>query len=104
MSSRVMRNPWLVGAGALLAMAVPFTVQTQDAPPAATQGAPAGQGAGGRGVVQPGGRGPAIGNRGGQMAADPANEAADYSIKPPVTALSPADEAKHFILPPGYKL
>jgi mono/diheme cytochrome c family protein len=55
-------------------------------------------------VVQPGGRGPVIGNRGGQMAADPANETADYSTKPAVTALSPQDQVKHFILPPGYRL
>ncbi len=90
------------------------------APRALTQGAPqnpppegqapvsGGRGGGGRGggrgTVQPGGRGPVLGNRGGQMAADPANEDADYSPKPPIVALSPEEEAKHFILPPGYSV
>jgi glucose/arabinose dehydrogenase/mono/diheme cytochrome c family protein len=32
------------------------------------------------------------------------NTGADFSPKPPIQALSPEDEAKHFILPPGYHL
>src|SRR5690606_13431584 len=35
---------------------------------------------------------------------DPANAGADFSPKPPVVALSPADEARLFWLPPGYRL
>jgi mono/diheme cytochrome c family protein/glucose/arabinose dehydrogenase len=35
---------------------------------------------------------------------DPANAAADFSPKPPVVALSPADGALQFWLPPGYRL
>ena len=103
MSSARSRLSWLISAGALLAMATQLNVQTQDAP-APAPGAPAGQAPGGRGVVQPGGRGPAVGNRGGQMAGDPANEPADYSPKPSVTALSPDEQAKRFILPPGYRM
>jgi mono/diheme cytochrome c family protein len=94
----------LIGAAALLAMAAQFNVQT----PASAQGATAGQAApaqeGGRGAVQPGGRGPTIGNRGGQMVGDPANEQIDFSPKPAIRALSPEEQAKHFILPPGYRL
>ena len=31
-------------------------------------------------------------------------EGADLSPKPPVQPLSPSDEAKHFLLPPGYRM
>ncbi|MCC7010011.1 MAG: hypothetical protein IT184_14485 [Acidobacteria bacterium] len=55
----------------------------------------------GRGVVAPpaGARG-----QGGANVADPANTVADFTPKPPVTPLTPADEAKRFILPPGFRL
>jgi mono/diheme cytochrome c family protein len=85
----------VVIAAALGAAALSATVFTQDGAPAA----PVGQG---RGAVQPGGRGPAIGNQGGQMAGDPANASMDFSPKPPIVPLSPDEERKHFILPPGY--
>jgi mono/diheme cytochrome c family protein/glucose/arabinose dehydrogenase len=52
---------------------------------------------GGRGAVVPGGRG--SGGRG----ADPF-EGADLSPKDPIVAVSPEDEQKRFVLPPGYKL
>ena len=50
-----------------------------------------GRGRGGRGL-------------GGPNASDAANADADYSPRPPVVPLSAADQAKQFILPPGYKI
>ena len=47
----------------------------------------------------PGGRGQAGGGRG----SDPF-EGADLSPKPPITAVSPAEEQKRFVLPPGYRM
>ena len=44
------------------------------------------------------------GRAGGPGLADAANVGGDYGPKPPVVALSPEEEAKHFILPPGYRL
>jgi mono/diheme cytochrome c family protein/glucose/arabinose dehydrogenase len=105
MTTRSSRRLWLA-AGAALVVTIGFTprVFTQDP---AQEGqpapaAPAGRGGGGRGAVQPGGRGPAIGSQGGQMVADPANANMDFSPKTPIVALSPEEEKKHFILPPGY--
>jgi mono/diheme cytochrome c family protein/glucose/arabinose dehydrogenase len=50
-----------------------------------------------------GGRG-GRGGQGGPGADDPANVNADYSPKAPVRPLTPAEEQKRFLLPPGYKL
>ena len=36
------------------------------------------------------------------MVGDPANANMDFTPKPPIVALSPEEEKKHFILPPGY--
>ena len=76
----------------------------QEGPGAAPGGAPAGQaGQGrGRGAVQPGGRGPAIGAAGGQMVAIRPTPTWILPPKTPIAALSPEEEKKHFILPPGY--
>ncbi|HET7217473.1 MAG TPA: c-type cytochrome [Vicinamibacterales bacterium] len=52
------------------------------------------QGRGGRG-----GRG-----LGGPGVNDPANAEADFTPQPPVLPLPPADQAKHFILQPGYRI
>jgi mono/diheme cytochrome c family protein len=67
--------------------------------------APEGQTAplGGRGAA-PLPTGPVVGSRGGAAVSDPANADADLTPKPPVVALSPEEEAKRFILPPGYRL
>ncbi len=56
----------------------------------------------GRGPIQTpgGGRGPGA----APDANDPANATADLSVKPPVVALTPAEEAAHFWLPPGYRM
>ncbi len=101
------RTVWLalVASAALAAAGASPLVFAQNPPGRGQAPAPpAGRGGGRRGGIQPGGRGPVIGRAGGQMAADPANTDADYSPKPPITALSPEDEAKHFILPPGYHM
>src|SRR5690349_22584238 len=92
-------------AVALCAAALAPRVFTQDAPQQdQPPPAPAGRGGqgGGRGAVQPGARGPVLGSQGGQMVSDPANANMDFSPKPPIVALSPEEEKKHFILPPGY--
>ena len=62
--------------------AAPSGAQTAPAPP------PAGEGQ--RGI------GPGLDN---QVA-----QGADFSPKPPVARLSPAEQQKHFLLPPGYKI
>ncbi len=56
----------------------------------------------GRGAIQTpgGGRGPGA----APEATDPANANADLSPKPPVLPLPPAEEAKRFWLPPGYRM
>ena len=56
----------------------------------------------GPGAIQTagGGRGPGA----APDAKDPANANADWSPKPPVLPLSPAEQAARFWLPPGYRL
>ena len=61
--------------------------------------APGGQGQGGRGAPAAGG-----GRAGGPGLADPINAGGDYTPKPAITAKTPEEQAKHFILPPGYRL
>ncbi len=98
---------WLTAAcaAALVATSLQLRVFTQDAPQEGQPpAAPAGGRGGGRGTVQPGGRGPSIGSAGGQMVGDPANAGIDFSPKPAIVALSPEEEARHFILPPGYRV
>ena len=51
----------------------------------------------------PAGRG-GRGGQGGSGADDPANATADYSPKAPVLPLTPAEQQKRFLLPPGYRL
>jgi mono/diheme cytochrome c family protein/glucose/arabinose dehydrogenase len=62
-------------------------------PPPAGQALDAGRG-------RQGGRG----GRGGPNETDPANAEADFTKAPPVLPLTPAEQAKHFILPAGYKI
>ena len=50
-----------------------------------------GRGRGGRGLGGPG-------------ATDAANAEADFTPQPPIQVLTPAEQAKHFILPPGYRI
>jgi len=42
--------------------------------------------------------------RGGGTLSSTTNAGADFSPKPPVTALTPEEQAKRFVLPPGYRL
>jgi hypothetical protein len=97
------RKLWLalVSAVALILAGLNPLARTQAAggqapgPPAAGP-APQGGAPGGRGVG---------GNRaGGPGLGDAANVGGDYGPKPPVVALSAEEEAKRFILPPGYRL
>jgi mono/diheme cytochrome c family protein len=60
--------------------------------PGAPAGAPGRQGGGGRG------------GRGGPQATDPANEGVDFSPRPPVLPLAPAEQLKHFVMQPGYRI
>ena len=97
------RDLWLalISAVALIAAGLNPLARTQaaggQAPgPLAAGPAPQGGAAGGRG---------AGGNRaGGPGLGDAANVGGDYGPKPPVVALSAEEEAKRFILPPGYRL
>jgi mono/diheme cytochrome c family protein len=47
---------------------------------------------------------PAQNPQGGGTLSSTTNAGADFAPKPPVKALSPADEAKTFVLPPGYRM
>jgi mono/diheme cytochrome c family protein/glucose/arabinose dehydrogenase len=94
----------LVGALALVVGGSTPLVLTQGAgqTPAPAGAAPAQAGAGqaGRGAqtAAPGAR------AGGPGLSDAANIGGDYGPKPPVLALTPEEQAKRFILPPGYRL
>ena len=88
-----LRLTWGAVAAALLAaLAVPVShtwpLSAQTAPPAVPQ-TPTGRG-----------RGPVVAPR----ADDPNNAAADLSAKAPVVALTPAEQAKRFWLPEGYRI
>ena len=91
----------LVRAAMLIVVCVFLVADTQDATQTAVAQPPATQGSG-RGAIQTptGGRGPGA----APDAGDPANADADFSPKPPVLPLSPAEQATRFWLPPGYRL
>ena len=80
----------------VVTVALTSVAGTQGGAQAPATGAPGGQP--GRGAPPPAGR------AGGPGLADPVNAGGDYSPKPPVVALSPEEQAKRFILPPGYRL
>ena len=82
--------------GLVVTVALSSVAGTQGGAQAPATGAAAGQA--GRGAPQPAGR------AGGPGLADPVNVGGDYGPKPPVLALSPEEQAKRFILPPGYRL
>ena len=103
------RRLWLSAAGAATLIYLGWGIapdathaQAGSQPPAQTPAAaPAAQrpgilvapgGAGGRGVYE------------APAADDPANANADLSPKPPVLPLPPAEQARRFWLPPGYRL
>ena len=80
----------------VVTVALTSVAGTQGGAQAPATGAPGGQP--GRGAPPPAGR------AGGPGLADPVNAGGDYGPKPPVVALSPEEQAKRFILPPGYRL
>ncbi len=95
---------WIVSIAGSAAYAAAFSlsVETQGAPPAqqASQAAPAAQ-------QQPADEGGGRGGRGGfggPGVNDAANAEADFSPKPPVLPLPPAEQAKRFVLQPGYRI
>ena len=101
---------WLgfMGAFALVASSLSSPVFTQA--PGGGAGGGRGQGggreggAGGREGGQ-GGRGAAPAARaGGPGLSDAANVGGDFGPKDPILALTPAEQQKRFILPPGYKI
>src|SRR5262245_32760412 len=79
--------PLIVGAIAIAQTPVP---QTGSAPPAQP------------GQAQPQGRGGE--GRGGGTLSSTSNEGADFSPKAPIKARMPEEEAKSFVLPPGYRM
>ena len=85
----------------LAAVMVPMSgllVLAQGPAPAAPQaGAPAAQ------AGQPP-QGPGRGGGGGGTLSSTTNAGADFSPKAPITARTPQDEARAFILPPGYRM
>jgi hypothetical protein len=96
---------WLmfVGAFALLASSLNNPVFTQ-APGGGAAGG-RGQGGGREGGGGQGGRGAAPAARaGGPGLSDAANVGGDFGPKDPVLPLTPAEQQKRFILPPGYRI
>jgi mono/diheme cytochrome c family protein len=87
----------LIGSVALM-LSLAQIVGTQGGGQAPGGGGAQGGGQGGRGAAAPGAR------AGGPGLADPANAGGDYGPKPPILALTPEEQAKRFILPPGYRL
>jgi mono/diheme cytochrome c family protein/glucose/arabinose dehydrogenase len=95
---------WIPLTGAITAYVVGFSlhVESQSVAPQPMPGQQT--------TVQPAGQPPAPdqgrGGRGfnGPGFNDAANAEADFSPQPPVKPLSPAEQAKRFILPPGYRI
>ncbi len=104
-------SPRAIAAAAALAFGAAFALSAQT--PAPTSGPPATPTTGAPSVSQDaaaGGRGtapPARGARAGGRPEDAGsshNAGADFAPKDPITARTPAEEARSFILPPGYRL
>lgn len=85
----------VVGYVAGFASVVETQTPQQQAQPAQPAGQPGPEGRGGRG-----GRGGA----GGPGATDPANADADFTKQPPVLPVPAAEQQKHFLLQPGYRI
>lgn len=108
------RSVWIAlsGTAALYITCFTLIAQTPGAPPqgGTMQTAPPVQAGAPAAAGQPPdagpgrGRGGRGGGFGGPNETDPANAAADYTKAAPVLPLSPAEQAQHFILPPGYHL
>ena len=97
------RGVWAVIASGVVTYAIGFAnvvetqtpQQQQQSQPAQPAGQPGPEGRGGRG-----GRGGA----GGPGATDPANVDADFTKQPPVLPVPAAEQQKHFLLQPGYRI
>ncbi len=108
MSHHGSRSLWIAMAGALELYATSFTLtaQNQGVPPGAGAARPAPQAGAAPepGQAPPPAPGRGRGGLGGSNQTDPANATADFTPAPPILALSPVEQAKHFILQPGYRL
>ena len=93
----MMLNKWVHVSAVTFVSALSLSLFAQTPQPAAPPAAPGQAPGAGRGVVAP--PLPAAGGRGGQ-----ANAGVDWSPKDPVLPRTPADEAKAFMLPAGYKM
>jgi len=71
----------------ILTFALPATPVAEQNPPAA-----------------PAGQAPAAPPPTGGTLSSTTNAGADFSVKPPIKALTPQEEAKTFVLPPGYRM
>src|SRR6187401_3441144 len=102
--NRVWQISITFAAGIALAAAFNMPVFTQGAqapaapPPGGAPGDPGARAGAPPARAGGGGGGSTVG------ATAPRNIAGDYSPKPPVTAGTPEEEAKRFILPPGYRM
>jgi putative membrane-bound dehydrogenase-like protein len=100
MTSTRLRRPLLFGgAFALASLSLLAQTQTPSTAPQAPPPTSAPSPTTGRGDAAAQGRGAQGRGFGGRSMMEP-----DFSKKPPVTALTPAEEAKRFWLPPGFKL
>jgi mono/diheme cytochrome c family protein len=81
---------WFLPASAVAMFAAGLSLFAQAQPPAQSPQPPAGQ--------------PAPATRGGGAGRGNPNAGADFSPKPPILPLTPQEEQKRFILPPGYHL
>src|SRR5688500_4369822 len=98
MTSSAVRPPRLSLVLGTVATIASLTLVAQT--PAPGQGtAPPSVPAPAAGIAQP----PGGGRQGGGRGDDPF-EGADLSPKAPITAVSPAEEQKRFLLPPGYRI
>ena len=86
----------------VLLTTIPLSAQTV-APAAAAPAPPTNSAAATNNVPAPA-RGGGRGGQGGPGRDDPVNAGVDYSKKPPVLPLSPAEQLSKFILQPGYRL
>jgi mono/diheme cytochrome c family protein/glucose/arabinose dehydrogenase len=95
---------WALALGLLIYVSeFPLVVETTESQAQQPAQAPVGQPGQAGQQTQEAGRG-GRGGRGGPGATDPANADADFTKQPPVLPLPPAEQQKHFLLQPGYRM
>ena len=99
------RRSWFLAAGILMVLATGLVTIAQTPGTTGAPQAPVVQGAAPQAPPDaPAGRGRGRGGRGGPNETDPVNAEADFTPSAPVVPLPPAEEAKQFVLQPGYHL